>query len=70
MADVADGSFTVDVKVDEEINRRPVVYFVSLTAKADGSDFTYKIDHVDPATSLTGQETDDHWREEVQGVEP
>ena len=43
-----DGSFTVDVRSDEDLNRRPVVYFVSITADIQDADdvkdkYTYTI---------------------------
>ena len=62
VSDKAEGSFTVDVKADEELNRRPVVYFVSLASTGNADDgYKYTIAHVDTATSLTQQEDEDHW---------
>ena len=67
-----DGSFTVDVMADEDLNRRPVVYFVSITPTAvkDDNDkitgYTYKINTVQTASSLTQQEADDHWQKKYK----
>ena len=67
-----DGSFTVDVMADEDLNRRPVVYFVSITEMAvkDDNDkitgYTYKINTVQTASSLTQQEADDHWQKKYK----
>ena len=63
-----EGSFTVDVRSDEDMRRRPDVYFVSLAAdevtNADG-DVTgyenYRIMAPDKASSLTQQEDENHW---------
>ena len=64
-----DGSFTVDVQSDEDLNRRPVVYFVSITDTPDRDkdgelvkdSYTYTIDDVDEASPLTQAEDENHW---------
>ena len=68
-----DGAFKVDVRSDEELRRRPKVYFVEITPTAtmkDGKatgEYTYAVtthatnDNVDAAASLTLQEDDEHW---------
>ena len=59
-----DGSFTVDVRSDEDLRRRPVVFFVSITATQDADDedvYTYTIADVDEASPLTQQEDENHW---------
>ena len=49
-----DGSFTIDVRSNEDVNRRPMVYFVQLMADE-------KIMSVASASSLTQQEDENHW---------
>ncbi len=57
-----DGSFTVDVRSDEDVNR-PKVYFVmpegALNDGGDGYDYT--IADSDEGASLTQQEDENHW---------
>ena len=65
-----DGAFTVDVRADEDMNRRPVVYFVSLTAVDERGrmtdnegtgEYDYSVDAVDQAAPLTQAEDENHW---------
>ena len=64
-----DGSFTVDVQSDEDLRRRPVVFFVSITDTPDTDtagvvikdSYTYTIAEVDEASPLTQQEDENHW---------
>ena len=58
-----DGSFTVDVRSDEDMRRRPDVYFVSLTAVTNDADEVtgYRIGTPSKASSLTQQEDENHW---------
>ncbi len=63
-----DGSFTVDVRSDEDMRRRPEVYFVTLLADEvmnDDGDVTgyenYRIGTASKATPLTQQEDENHW---------
>ena len=65
-----DGSFSVDVRSDEDLRRRPVVFFVKIageqTAGADtdatsDDKFKYTIMSVDEASPLTQQEDENHW---------
>ena len=72
----AKGAFSVDVRSDEDLERRPVVYFVEIEATQDkGKDtdtkaddvWSYAItehatdDNVDTAANLTQQEDENHW---------
>ena len=64
----ARGEFIVDVRADEDLRRRPVVYFTGLTAvegvDEDGEDtgeYRYWIESVQTGSSLAGQADDDHW---------
>ncbi len=71
VANAEDGSFTVDVRADEDVTR-PRVFFVALSA-AEGTDsagegtgeYVYTIgpagDGTNEANSLTAQEDDNHW---------
>ncbi len=59
-----DGSFTIDVRSDEDLARRPKVYFVSvmpteLNDDEDGYDYT--IATASEANSITQQEDENHW---------
>ena len=68
-----DGSFSIDVRSDEDLARRPVVYFVMMTATeildSDGEETgeyeKYRIaddaDAVEEANALTQQEDENHW---------
>ena len=66
-----DGSFSVDVRSDEDLNRRPTVYFVSIKAtQTKGVDtpdstvddeYTYAIEAADEVSPLTQQEDENHW---------
>ena len=59
-----DGSFSVDVRSDENLRRRPVVFFVDMSAIEDTTsddEYSYIIDEVDEASPLTQQEDENHW---------
>ena len=68
-----DGSLTVDVRSDEDLNRRPVVYFVSLATdkvtddkdKVTGYEYNIGTDVV-TATSLAQQEDENHWTQKYK----
>ncbi len=57
------GSFTIDVRSDEDVARRPTVFFVTATAELNsaGDGYGYTIAEVDMGSSLTQQEDDNHW---------
>ena len=69
------GSFKVGVRSDEDMDRRPVVYFVEIHGTNAGADtdtttddvWSYEItehatnDNVDRASNLTQQEDENHW---------
>ena len=65
----ARGEYIVDVRADEDLRRRPVVYFTGLTAvegvDEDGEDtgeYLYSIgDDIQTGSSLAAQADDDHW---------
>ena len=52
------GSFTVDVRSDEDLTRRPAVYFVGLRKTTGGYEIA---DAPSAASSLTLQEDENHW---------
>ena len=58
-----EGSFSIDVRSDEDLAGRPAVYFVSLAAALnddeDGYDYTAAA--VETGNSLTQQEDENHW---------
>ena len=65
-----DGSFSVDVRSDEDLNRRPVVFFVAImpdqtkggdTTTTSDDEYKYTIMDVDEASPLTQQEDENHW---------
>ena len=59
-----DGSFTIDVRSDEDLARRPKVYFVSVmpTGLNDDEDgYEYTIATASEANSITQQEDENHW---------
>ena len=65
-----DGSFSVDVRSDEDLRRRPVVFFVEIaatqtkgadTATTSDDEYSYAIMDVDEASPLTQQEDENHW---------
>ncbi len=65
-----DGSFSIDVRSDEDLARRPVVFFVSIAAtQTEGEDtettnddeYEYAIDMRDEASALTQAEDENHW---------
>ncbi len=69
-----DGSFTIDVRSDEDLASRPVVYFVSVTSAAKYEDndrptrvtsFEYTIaatpEPQRPSSPLTSEEDENHW---------
>lgn len=65
----SDGEFVVDVRSDEEVRRRPEVYFVGIETnegtKDDGKKtgkYVYTIHSVDTGSPLTEQESPLHWR--------
>ena len=66
----ARGEFVVDVRADEDLRRRPVVYFTDIEAeegkKADGTtgtgEYLYSTgSNVQTGGSLAEQVNDDHW---------
>ena len=59
-----DGSFSVDVRSDEDLRRRPVVFFVDMSAIEDTTsddEYSYIINVADEASPLTQQEDENHW---------
>ncbi len=65
-----EGSFSVDVRSDEDLRRRPVVFFVSIldeqtagrdTDTSSDDKFKYTIMNADEASPLTQQEDENHW---------
>ncbi len=59
-----DGSFSVDVRSDEDLRRRPVVFFVDMYAIEDTTsddEYSYAIKEADEASPLTQQEDENHW---------
>ena len=64
VANTDDGSFTVDVRSDEDLGSRPTVYFVSLASalNEDEDGYDYTIAGRDPAARLTQQEDENHWQ--------
>ncbi len=59
-----DGSFTIDVRSDEDLARRPKVYFVSVMPtelNKDEDGYLYKIATASEANSITQQEDENHW---------
>lgn len=64
----SDGEFVVDVRSDEEVRRRPTVYFVGIETnegEKDGKktgEYVYTIRSVDTAGALVEQEDPLHWR--------
>ncbi|MYB76753.1 MAG: hypothetical protein F4X83_06585, partial [Chloroflexi bacterium] len=59
-----EGSFSIDVQSDEDLRRRPVVFFVEINADEDDDgelDGTYSIAMADEASPLTQQEDENHW---------
>ena len=66
-----DGSFTLDVRSDEDLGNRPVVYFVSVSSATVHEDddpgekvtgFKYTIDDSNrPSSPLTSEEDANHW---------
>ena len=58
----ARGEFVVDVRADEDLRRRPVVYFTGIEATVDGADaYGYDIGSLQAGHSLTVQEDEAHW---------
>ena len=64
-----DGEFVVDVRSDEEVRRRPTVYFVGIETnegtKADGTktgEYVYTIRGMQTGSALVEQEDPLHWR--------
>ncbi len=62
-----DGGFTLDVRADEDLRRRPNVFFVSIsatktdaTATADAK-YSYSVASVEDVGSLTLQQDEAHW---------
>ena len=51
------------MRSDEDVARRPAVFFVTTTAKLnkDGDGYDYTIMEVDSASSLTQEEDENHW---------
>ena len=65
----SDGEFVVDVRSDEEVRRRPTVYFVGIETnertKADGTktgEYVYTIRGMQTGSALVEQEDPLHWR--------
>ena len=63
------GEFVVDVRSDEELRRRPEVYFVGITTEEEldkngneTGDYIYKVRSVETGSPLTEQEDPLHWR--------
>lgn len=63
------GEFVVDVRSDEELRRRPVVYFVGIGAEEEQTesgkgtgDYVYSIRSIQTGASITEQEDALHWR--------
>ena len=58
----ARGEFVVDVRADEDLRRRPVVYFTGIEATVDGAGaYVYDIGGIQAGHSLTVQEDEAHW---------
>ena len=67
----ADGSFTIDVRSDEDLNGRPQVQFVDLEGMDNGANedprFTYSTNGgANTSCTLTPQEDDNHWTRECK----
>ncbi len=60
----ARGEFTVDVRADEDLRRRPVVYFTDIDAVKDADDgYDYSIgDGLQTGATLTVQADAQHWQ--------
>ena len=60
----SDGEFVVDVRSDEEVRRRPTVYFVGIETEEGEKDgkYVYTIASIDTGSPLTEQEDPLHWR--------
>lgn len=65
----SDGEFVVDVRSDEEVRRRPTVYFVGIETnegtKADGTktgEYVYTVRSMQTGSALVEQEDPLHWR--------
>ena len=63
------GEFVVDVRSDEELRRRPTVYFVGIETEEgqdsrgrDTGEYVYSIRLLETGSSLTEQEDPLHWR--------
>ncbi|MDE2837354.1 MAG: hypothetical protein OXL97_07585 [Chloroflexota bacterium] len=63
------GEFVVDVRSDEELRRRPTVYFVGIETEEEldrngrgTGDYLYSIRALETGSSLTEQEDPLHWR--------
>ena len=63
------GEFVVDVRSDEELRRRPEVYFVGITTEEEldkngkeTGDYIYKVRSVETGNALVEQEDPLHWR--------
>ncbi len=61
----ARGEFVVDVRADEDLRRRPTVYFTGIAAgkvTVNGADaYGYDIGELQAGRTLTAQEDDAHW---------
>ena len=64
----ARGEFVVDVRADGEVRRRPVVYFIGLSAAEEQKDnkgtgdYLYSVRSVQTGAQLIAQDDDLHWR--------
>ena len=58
------GEFIVDVRADEDLRRRPEVYFTGLDAEkatGNGDEYDYSIDNLERGGALATQEGTNHW---------
>ncbi len=58
------GEFVVDVRADEDLRRRPELYFTGLDAEkatGNGDEYDYSIDNLERGGALATQEGTHHW---------